>query len=98
MTYTPPRVSTVRVMFSGRISRPLTNPVRSIEVRRRVSCQRWVLVKRIKPSRDGRFTTVVTAPPTALAGTYRFATKVRKTRRNRKTFPTFTLPRYVDLN
>jgi hypothetical protein len=39
----------------------------------------------------------VAAPPNQLAAVYRFATRVRKTSTNPKTFPTFTLPRYVDL-
>jgi hypothetical protein len=91
------RVSGGRVRISGRISRPLAAPARTIEVRRRVSCKKWVLVKRIRPSRDGSWSTTVEAPPAQLAATYRFATKVRKTTRNPKTFPTFTLPRYVDL-
>ena len=91
------RVSGGQVRISGRVSRPLAAPARTIEVRRRVSCKRWVLVKRIKPRRDGTWSTTVDAPPSQLAATYRFATKVRKVRSNPKTYPTFTLPRYVDL-
>lgn len=91
------RVSASKVRIAGRVSRPLATPARAIEVRRRVSCRRWAVVKRIRPKRDGTWATTVDAPPSAQAATYRFATKVRKTRRNPKTYPTFTLPRFVDL-
>jgi hypothetical protein len=91
------RVRGGKVRISGRVTRPLAAPARTIEVRRRESCKKWVLVKRIRPRRDGTFTTTVAAPRGRLAATYRFATRVRKTRRNPKTFPTFTLPRHVDL-
>jgi hypothetical protein len=91
------RVERGKVRISGRVTRPLAAPARTIEVRRRESCKKWVLVKRIRPRRDGTFSTTVAAPSGKLAATYRFATRVRKTRRNPKTFPTFTLPRHVDL-
>lgn len=91
------RVSNGRVRIRGRVSSPLARPVRSIEVRRRVSCRRSVVVRRIKPRRDGSFSVLVAAPPGRLAAVYRFATRVRRTSRNPRTFPTFTLPRYVDL-
>ena len=91
------RVSGGKVRIRGVVTRPLAAPARTIEVRRRVSCKRWVLVKRIRPRRDGSWSTTVDAPPSQLAAAYRFATKVRKVRSNPKTYPTFTLPRYVDL-
>ena len=91
------RVSGGKVRIRGVVTRPLASPIRTIEVRRRVSCRRWVLVKRIKPKADGSWSTTVDAPPSQQAAAYRFATKVRKFRRNPKTYPTFTLPRYVDL-
>jgi hypothetical protein len=92
------RVRGRRVRIAGRVTQPLAAPARRIEVRRRESCKRWVVVKRIRPRRDGTFTTTVAAPAGQLAATYRFATRVRKVRRNPKTYPTFTLPRHVDLS
>ncbi|HEX8085321.1 MAG TPA: hypothetical protein VF529_13595 [Solirubrobacteraceae bacterium] len=88
-----------QVSIAGRVVPPLSRPVRSIEVRRRISCSKWQVVKRIKPSRTGRFRTTVAGPPSQLAATYRFATRVRSSARgkSRKTFETFTLPRFVDL-
>jgi hypothetical protein len=84
-----------RVTIVGRVVRPLARPARSIEVRRRVSCNRWEVVKRVRPDRRGRFRVRVAAPPGQLAGVYRLATRVRKTRRNPKTYATFTLPQAV---
>jgi hypothetical protein len=86
-----------RVRIIGRISRPLASPVRTIEVRRRISCRRSAVVARIKPNRRGEFNVLLTAPPNQQAAVFRFATRVRKTTRNPKTYPTFTLPRFVDL-
>jgi hypothetical protein len=91
------KVADGKVRIAGRVSRPLAAPARTIEVRERVSCKTWRVVKRIKPKRDGSWSTTLDAPESQLAGTYRFTTKVRKNTRNKKTYPTFTLPRYVDL-
>lgn len=85
------------VTIKGRVVKPLAKPVASMEVRRRVSCKRWEVVDRVKPRRGGRFTVEVDAPEGLNAAVYRLATRVRKNRRNRKTFPTFTLPRGVNL-
>jgi hypothetical protein len=91
------KVSGGKVRISGRVSRPLAAPTRTIEVRERISCKRWRLVRKIKPKSNGTWSTVLDAPDAQLAGTYRFTTKVRKNTKNQKTYPTFTLPRYVDL-
>jgi hypothetical protein len=55
-----------------------------------------VIVKRIRPSRDGRFRVTLSGPPRTLAATYRFETRVRRKTTNPKVFPTFTLPRSVE--
>ena len=91
------RVRGNRVRIAGRVVRPLARPIRRIVVKRRVSCRRNEVVARIKPSRKGNFNVTVPAPPGALAAVYRFETRVRNNRSNPKTYPTFTLPRYVDL-
>ena len=87
-----------KVTIAGRISRPLASPARTIVIKRRVSCRKTVVVKRVKPRRDGTFRATVSAPPKQLAAVYRLGTRVRKTRKNAKTFPTFTLPRAVALS
>jgi hypothetical protein len=91
------RVSGGRVRISGRVSRPLAAPRRTITIKRRVSCTKQAVVARVKPNRRGEFSVTVKAPPKSQAAVYRLETRVRKTRRNPKTFPTYTLPRYVDL-
>lgn len=86
-----------KVTLSGRVVRPLAAPARSIVVTQRVSCKSSRVVKRIKPSRSGRFRVVLDAPEGQLAAVYRLSTRVRKTVSNRKTYKTFTLPRAVEL-
>jgi hypothetical protein len=85
------------VTISGRVSLPLSRPLRAITLERRVSCKKTEVVKRFKPSRDGRFRVTVAAPTGQAAAVYRMRTTVRKTTRNPKHYPTFTLPRAVDL-
>ena len=87
-----------KVTISGRVSQPLGRPARAISVVRRVSCKHSVVVKRVKPRPDGTFTVTVEAPPKTLAAVYRLETQVRKNTRNPKLFPTFTLPRAVEVN
>ena len=91
------RVSGRRVRIRGRVTKPLSNPLRRIVLKRRVSCGKTVVVRRFKPRRNGRFAVTVSAPPRQQAAVYRFETRVRKNYTNPKLFPTFTLPRYVDL-
>lgn len=86
-----------RVVIRGRVVKPLAKPVGSMEVRRRVSCREWEVVARVKPRRNGRFKVDVPAPDGLTAAVYRLATRVRNNRRNARTFPTYTLPRGVNL-
>src|SRR4051794_12909523 len=97
MTVTGVRTKSGKVTIAGRISRPLARPVREIVVKRRVSCKRNAVVRRVRPDRRGRFRVTVAAPPNQLAAVYRLGTRVRKHQKNRKTYPTFTLPRAVAL-
>ena len=97
MTVTGVQTRSGKVTIAGRISRPLATPVREIVVKRRVSCKRNAVVKRVRPDKRGRFRVTVAAPPNQLAAVYRLGTRVRKHAKNRKTYPTFTLPRAVAL-
>ena len=97
MVLTGVAVKNGKVTIAGRVIRPLTSPVSTITVKRRVSCKKNVVVARIKPKRNGTFRVTVDAPDAQLAATYRLGTYVRKTTRNAKRYPTFTLPRSVDL-
>jgi len=86
-----------RVTLSGRVVGPLNRPIAAITVTRRVSCRRSEVVTRVKPGRDGRFRVTVQAPKGELAVVYRLSTRVRRSTTNRKTFPTYTLPRAISL-
>ena len=86
-----------KVTISGRVVQPLSTGAKTIEVRRRVSCKKSVVVKRFQPRANGTYTVTVDAPEGQSAAVYRLATRVRKNTSNKKTFPTFTLPRGVDL-
>lgn len=90
-------VSGGRVRITGFIRRPLATPARPIKVKQRVSCSKSVTVGTVRPSRSGRFSIVLKAPRKQQAGTYRLSTWVRRNETNPKVYPTFTLPRYVDL-
>ena len=97
MLVTDTRSANGKVTIIGKVVQPLADPVRTIEVRRRISCNREQVVRRFKPRRDGTFRVTVAAPPRQLAAVYRLATRVRKTRSNPKTYETFTLPQAVAL-
>jgi hypothetical protein len=84
-----------KVTIAGKVVRPLAAPARAIIVKQRVSCSRLVTVGRIKPDRFGRFRVTLPGPPNQQAAVYRLQTEVRKNTRNRKLYPTFTLPRAV---
>ncbi len=86
-----------KVTISGRVTRPLGNPLQPIKVQRRVSCSRNETVKTFLPKSDGTFKVTVAAPDGESAAVYRLATKVRKTTSNSKLFSTYTLPRGINL-
>ncbi len=87
-----------KVTIAGRVVRPLTTPVATIRLVRRVSCHKVVLVKRFKPRADGTFKVTVKAPAGQAAAVYRLATSVREKPSNPRSYPTFTLPRGVALD
>ncbi|MCW3048818.1 MAG: hypothetical protein JWO74_3102 [Solirubrobacterales bacterium] len=86
-----------KVTIAGRVLLPLGKPARTIILKRRVSCSKTEVVKRFKPARDGSFRVTVAGPTGQAAAVYRMQTSVRKTTRNPKSYPTFTLPRAVEL-
>ena len=85
------------VTIAGRVVGPLTSPVRKVLVKRRVTCRDWKVVKRFTPRRDGSFRVRLKAPKDGEAAVYRMTTRVKLYDWFAKTYPTFTLPRYVDL-
>jgi hypothetical protein len=84
-----------KIVIRGRVTKPLTQPIAAILVKRRVSCSSTATAKRIKPRRDGTFTVTLTAPRGAHAALYLATTEVRQSVRNRRRYPTSTLPRVV---
>lgn len=85
------------VTIAGRVVQPLTDPVQTVLVKRRVTCREWKVVKRFRPRSDGRFRVRLKAPQEGEAAVYRMTTRVKLYDWFPKTYPTFTLPRYVDL-
>jgi hypothetical protein len=86
-----------QVTIKGRVVGPLANPSSAITIKRRVSCTKDVTVKTFRPDESGRFSVTIPAPPTGGAAVYRLQTSVRKHANSPKLFPTFTLPRAVEL-
>ena len=85
------------VTIAGRVVRPLGAPVQRVIVKRRLSCGRYRVIKRFTPPASGRFRITVGGPGSQQAAVYRLQTRVRKFVSNPRLYPTFTLPRYVDL-
>lgn len=87
------------VTIAGRVTGPLARRAkdREVVVTRRLTCKRYEVVGRGMPRSDGTFRLRVPAPKGERASVYRLRSKVQKTAANRKLFPTFTLPRAVDL-
>lgn len=88
-----------RVTILGRITGLMADAGkdREILVTRRVSCTKMEKVGVFKPRSDGTFSIAVKAPKGERTAVYRLSTLVRKTESNPKTFPTYTLPRAVNL-
>ena len=86
-----------QVTLRGRVIKPFANTPQTITLKRRVTCQDWKVVKRFKPNRDGSFVVTVSKPKNMAATVYRAETFVKEQPRNPKLYPTYTLPRAVDL-
>jgi hypothetical protein len=84
-----------KVTIAGHITGRLASPPKTIIVQRRLSCGRYRVIKRFKPRRNGRFRVTLPGPKGTEAAAYRLRTKVP--RLGTKLYPTFTLPRYIDL-
>jgi streptogramin lyase len=97
MTVTSLTSANGQVTISGRIAAPLGRPVSTVTVQRRVTCTRDGAVAKVRPRPDGRFTVTIAAPPRTQVAVYRATARVPKNTRNPKRYPTFTLPRTVEL-
>jgi hypothetical protein len=99
------RLDAGRVRIGGRVTGPLARPSVAVVVRAssrcpgRTSFHGPVVARGVRVQRDGRWAATITLPP-ALRGTrvfLRAATRVRRTARNPKRFPTFSLTQGVAL-
>jgi uncharacterized repeat protein (TIGR01451 family) len=86
------------VTIAGRVSGPLAAPARTVTLRQYEDCTGTafrVVARDIRVSASGHFTATVPAPTGVDVAYYRALTRVRKTPRSPKTYPTFTLVRAV---
>jgi hypothetical protein len=87
-----------KVKILGRVMPPLTAPLSTVRVMRRVSCTKVEQVGTFKPRSDGTFNITINAPKGKTAAVYRLTTMVREKMTNPRKYKTFTLPRGVALN
>ena len=80
--------------LQGRVTGRLARRAR-ITVKRRVSCGRWKVVKRLAMPSNGRFRITIPHAHGATSSVFRLQTTVGARNRNGRPKPTFTLPRYV---
>ncbi|MEA2184540.1 MAG: hypothetical protein QOF69_3725, partial [Solirubrobacteraceae bacterium] len=99
------RLSATGVQIGGRVTAPLAQPVAAVRIRAssqcpgRTSFRGPVVARGVRVRSRGRWTARVTLP-SSLRGTrvfLRAETRVRKTTRNPKRFPTFSLIQGVRL-
>jgi uncharacterized repeat protein (TIGR01451 family) len=87
-----------RVTIAGVVTGPRARPPRTVTLRRYADCtgRSFSVVRRsIRVTADGRFRVTVAAPARQPVAYYRATTRVRKTTRNARTYPTFTTIRSV---
>ncbi|MBA2348358.1 MAG: hypothetical protein H0V81_08685 [Solirubrobacterales bacterium] len=84
-----------QVTITGFVRMPLAAPAATINLRQRIQCGKQKVIATTKPNSEGRYTFKVKSPD--LPAVYRATTRVRNNTGNPKTYPTFTLPRGVDL-
>ena len=86
-----------RVTIQGYVTAPLAFPFKKIVVTRRLTCTTSEVVAEVLPDAAGHFRVNIAAPVGVQSAVYRLSTEVRKTALSPRLFPTFTLPRAVDL-
>jgi streptogramin lyase len=89
------------ITFKGFATRPLATPLAPITIRASAACSTLAsgpIVATVTPSKSGTFTASVTLPTdlqTAASVYFRAETKVRKSTKNKKIYPTYTLVRGI---
>ena len=95
MIFTSVRSAHGRVMLSGLVTRPWTNPRDSIVIRQRLTCRKNRIVARLRPDANGRFKVTLKAPKKGDVGVYRATTMVAYPDPSAPDFRTYTLPGLV---
>jgi hypothetical protein len=95
MVFTSVRASHGKVILSGVVTKPWTNPRDQIVIRRRLTCRKQQIVARLRPDANGRFRVTLKAPKNGDVGVYRATTKVAYPDPSAPDFRTYTLPSLV---
>lgn len=86
------RTQASRVVVRGRVVGPFARPMEPVVVQRRLGCDRWRTVAEVLPGAAGGFRAEVVVPLNAGDVVVRTTTRVRRSTRNDRTYPTATLP------
>jgi hypothetical protein len=84
-----------KVILSGVVTRPWTNPKDTIVIRQRLTCHKQKVVARVRPDSNGRFRVTLKAPRNGDVGVYRATTIVAFPDPSAPDFRTYTLPGLV---
>jgi hypothetical protein len=84
-----------KVILSGVVTRPWTNPKDTIVIRQRLTCHKQKVVARVRPDSNGRFRVTLKAPRNGDVGVYRATTMVAFPDPSAPDFRTYTLPGLV---
>jgi hypothetical protein len=94
MVFSTVRSQHGKVVLSGVVSQPYTNPRAVVVVRQRLTCKRQRIVARLRPGADGRFQVTLKVPSNGDVGVYRATTMVAYPDGGQD-FRTYTLPGLV---
>ncbi|MEA2494550.1 MAG: hypothetical protein QOJ29_2461 [Thermoleophilaceae bacterium] len=95
MVFTRVRSAHGKVILSGVVSKPWTNPRDTVVIRQRLTCRKQRVVARVHPDSNGRFRVTLKAPKKGDVGVYRATTMVAYPDPDAPDFRTYTLPGLV---
>jgi hypothetical protein len=95
MVFSTVRSSHGKVILSGVVTKPWTNPKDTVVIRQRLTCHRQRIVARVHPDANGRFRVMLKAPKNGDVGVYRATTVVAFPDPSAPDFRTYTLPSLV---
>jgi hypothetical protein len=94
MVFTSVRSAHGKVIISGVVTRPWTQP-NTVVIRQRLTCRKQRVVARVRPDSKGHFRVTVKAPKDGDVGVYRATTMVAYPDPSAPDFRTYTLPGLV---